>query len=173
MIVVLMGYMASGKSMIGNILANKLHFNFVDLDAYIEERESRTIAEIFKESGEIYFRKKETYYLNELLNSNDKTVLSLGGGTPTFGQNLKLITSNSNVQSYYLKASIHNLVQRLESETTKRPLIAHLDSKDDLLEFVGKHMFERSQFYREASHSIETDNKSKDEIVEQIILTLF
>ena len=173
MIVVLMGYMASGKSTIGSILARKLHFKFIDLDAYIEKRESRTIATIFKESGEIYFRNKETLYLEELLESNDKTVLALGGGTPTFGQNLQLITSNPNVQSYYLNVSIPNLVERLQNENNKRPLVAHLNSKDELIEFVGKHMFERLQFYKKAQHSIKTDNKSKDEIVEQIILTLF
>ena len=173
MIVVLMGYMASGKSTIGRILASKLHFKFVDLDDYIENGEERSIKDIFKESGEIYFRKKETFYLNEILNANEKIVLALGGGTPTYGQNLKLITTNSNVRSFYLKVSINNLVHRLGNETTYRPLIAHLETKNELLEFVGKHMFERLQYYKEAHHSIDSDDLSKDEIVEQIILSLF
>ncbi|OUR92395.1 shikimate kinase [Flavobacteriales bacterium 34_180_T64] len=173
MIIVLMGYMASGKSTIGKELADKLNFNFIDLDDYIENREECTIKEIFKSSGEIYFRKKETVYLEEVLNTTDKIVLSLGGGTPCYGRNMQLISNASKVKSFYLKVSINNVLIRLENETTKRPLIAHIQSKDELLEFIGKHMFERLQFYNEAQFNIDTDNTSLDAIVEEIVFKLF
>jgi shikimate kinase len=67
MIIVLLGYMASGKSTIGEILAVNLGYNFVDLDHYIEEREASSIAKLFANRGEIYFRKKESLYLNEMM----------------------------------------------------------------------------------------------------------
>ena len=63
----LMGYMASGKSAIGKILAQKLNLQFIDLDDFIEENEKLTIAEIFKLKGEIYFRIKEGEYLEKIL----------------------------------------------------------------------------------------------------------
>ena len=84
MIIVLIGYMASGKSTIGRILADKLNYSFIDLDDYIEEKEQTSVSEIFKSKGEIYFRKLETTSLQALLNNKDNLVLSLGGGTPCY-----------------------------------------------------------------------------------------
>ena len=91
MIVVLMGYMGSGKSTIGKELATLLKYNFLDLDDYISEKENATISDIFKDKGEIYFRKKETEYLKEIINSYNDIVLALGGGTPCYGNNLKIL----------------------------------------------------------------------------------
>ena len=83
--------MASGKSTIGKEVSKKLYMNFIDLDAYIVKRESQSISAIFKVKGEIYFRSIERRYLKELLNSDGDFVLSLGGGTPCYGDNLSLI----------------------------------------------------------------------------------
>jgi shikimate kinase len=171
--IILMGYMGSGKSTIGLQLANILGFTFVDLDAYIEAKESSSIPELFKSKGEIYFRKKESSYLKELLNTNESSVIALGGGTPCYGINLQLILETDNAKSVYLKLSIPSLVKRLELEKSKRPLISHLKTQEELTEFIGKHLFERSPYYSQANEIIIADEKSVDDIVEAIILKLF
>jgi shikimate kinase len=173
MVIVLMGYMASGKSTIGNFLAKKLDYEFLDLDNYIENKEKKTITQIFSGKGEIYFRKLETKYLIELLSTKNNTVLALGGGTPCYGNNLEHILKSDNAVSVYLKATIHSIIKRVESERAKRPLIAHLNTKEDLAEFIGKHLFERSQFYNQADYIVSTDDFEIDKIVEQIVLKLY
>ncbi len=173
MILVLIGYMASGKSTFGRILAEKLHYEFIDLDDYIEKNEKSTISDIFKLKGEIHFRKLETQYLKELLESKKDLVLSLGGGTPCYSSNMNLILESNDVKSIYLKASIPTLMARLKNEKGKRPLVAHIDTDDMLAEFIGKHLFERSPFYSMANVTISTDNKSLKAIMEELVLELF
>lgn len=173
MILILIGYMASGKSTLGRILAKKLNYEFLDLDDYIETNENVSISEMFKTKGEIYFRKKETYYLKELLESKTNLVLSLGGGTPCYSNNMEMILNTNNAKSIYLKASIPTLIARLKNEKSKRPLIAHIETDDLLSEFIGKHLFERSQYYSLANATLTTDNKSENDIIEELIVKLF
>ena len=173
MIIVLMGYMASGKSFVGKVLAKKIGFDFIDLDTYIERREGKTINNIFESSGEIYFRKIETKYLKEVLDSKTNTVLSLGGGTPCYGNNLSIIKSDPKVISFYLNTTINTIVSRLENEKSKRPLVARFKSKDELQEFIGKHLFERSHFYNQSNFVIKNDSNFIDDIIEGIIVKLF
>jgi shikimate kinase len=173
MIVVLIGYMASGKSTLGNILADKLNYEFIDLDDYIEKEEKSTVSNMFKLKGEIYFRKMETHYLKELLSGSNNLVLSLGGGTPCYSQNMDVILNTKNVKSVYLKASIPTLMARLINEKSKRPLVAHIETDDLLKEFIGKHLFERSQFYSLAHVTVTTDNKLTKDIIEELVFKLF
>ena len=163
--IVLLGYMASGKTLVAKILAEKLQMQQVDLDAFIEEKEQVSIAKIFKKHGEIYFRKKETLYLKELLLSNTPLVISLGGGTPCYGNNMELILKNT--MSIYLKASVFTLFKRLKKEAAKRPLITAI-GVDKLQEFIAKHLFERAPVYEKASHTVLVNNKSVLEIVTEI-----
>lgn len=173
MIIVLIGYMASGKTTFGKRLAKKLHYNFVDLDDYIEEKENLPVADIFKIKGEVYFRKQEAFYLKELLQTKNDAILSLGGGTPCFGNNMQLVLNAGNTKSIYLKASIPKLVKKLFKKKRKRPLITHIKTKEALTEFIGKHLFERVQFYNQAEIMISTDHKSKKKIVKEILSKLF
>jgi shikimate kinase len=168
--IVLLGYMASGKSTIGREISKKLDMKFIDLDDYISKREKRTISEIFKVEGEIYFRRIESLYLGEILNSKDSFILSLGGGTPCYSNNMELIL-NSDASSIYIKASIKTLVSRLIAEKNKRPLVADLED-DKLIEFVAKHLFERRFFYEQASITINTEDKSAEEITTEIGILL-
>ncbi len=172
MIVALMGYMGSGKSTIGKNLATILNYNFLDLDDYISDEENYSIPDLFKNKGEIYFRKKETYYLNEILSSKDNIVLALGGGTPCYGNNLDLLLKASSVRLFYLKLSLPHLVERLFQEKDNRPLISHLKTKEDLTEFIGKHLFERTQYYNQAANIVVSDYKSEKDIVEEILMAL-
>ncbi len=172
MIVVLMGYMGSGKSTIGKNLATVLNYNFLDLDEYISSKENATISELFKTKGEIYFRKKEAFYLNDILSSKNNIVLALGGGTPCYGNNLNVLLNESKVCLFYLKLSLPILTERLFKEKENRPLISHLKKEEELLEFIGKHLFERTQYYNQATNIIVADNKSKKDIVEEILMSL-
>lgn len=173
MIVVLIGYMASGKSTLGRVLAEKLKYEFIDLDDYIEKNEKTTISDVFKLKGEIHFRKLETHYLRELLVSNKDLVLSLGGGTPCYSNNMDLVLNTKDVKSIYLKTSIPTLIARLKNEKSKRPLVAHIETDELLAEFIGKHLFERSQFYSLANVTMATDNKSEKDIIEAMVFELF
>ncbi|WP_353779544.1 shikimate kinase [Winogradskyella sp. 3972H.M.0a.05] len=174
MTVILIGYMGSGKTSIGKKLAKVLDYEFMDLDNYIVSKEDQSISELFSSKGEIYFRKKESQYLRALIDdSKKKRVLALGGGTPCYANNMGFINDSEHVKSVFLKTSIPELVKRLEPETAQRPLIAHLESKDALTEFIGKHIFERNPYYEQSDVTVTTDNKTVDEIVESIILTLY
>jgi len=169
--IVLLGYMASGKSTIGREISKKLDMKFIDLDDYITKREKTSISEIFKVKGEIYFRRIESLYLREILNSKDRFILSLGGGTPCYSNNMELIL-NSEASSIYIKAGIKTLVSRLTAEKNKRPLVAELED-DKLVEFVAKHLFERRFFYEQASMTVNTEDKSTEEITTEIRILLY
>ena len=164
--VVLVGYMASGKSVIGQSLANNLDLDFVDLDEFIENQMGLTIPEIFSKKGEIFFRKKEYECLQELLNSNTSMVLATGGGTPCYGNNMQAILDTSDL-SVYLQLSIPSLVERIKQGKQARPLVQKI-ADDDLPEFIGKHLFERRSFYAMAKETVFCDGKSVEEIATEI-----
>jgi shikimate kinase len=169
--IVLLGYMGSGKSTIGRQLAHDLNLTFIDLDRYIENREQEKIPTIFNQRGELYFRKKEHEYLNDILLEKQDFVLATGGGTPCYSDNMAVITSNT-AASFYLKLSVKGLVDRLIKEKADRPLIKNIPDTD-LSEFIGKHLFERSYYYNQAEHRINIDNKVPIEIVQEIKKYLF
>lgn len=164
---ILTGYMGSGKSVIGKALAKKLHLPFIDLDSYVEKHEQATIPEIFKLKGEIYFRKSEATYLRQLVGSQKKAVISLGGGTPCYAGNMQFLTENC-PNLFYLKASVQTLVIRLKVEKSGRPLLANLN--DGALEqYIRKHLFERNFFYLQAPKNVMVDGKTVDEVVAEIL----
>lgn len=170
MLIVLTGYMGSGKTAVGKRLAEKMEVGFTDLDDVIAQQEGRSISDIFRIKKEIYFRKKERFYLEKILTTKDKTVLALGGGTPCYGGNMELILSRT-PHVFYLKAGVATLLQRLEKEQHSRPLLKDI-KKEDLSGFIRKHLFERSYFYLKAPHIIAVDGLLPGEIAEEIIKRL-
>ena len=166
--IVLVGYMGTGKSAIGNELSKLLNIDFIDLDGYIATQEASEIAAIFEEKGEFYFRKKEKEALEQLLNNNHNFILATGGGTPCYYNNMKLISKKST--SFFINTPLNILVERLSKDKSKRPLISHLNN-DDLTEFIAKHLFERNQFYQEANYTI-VNNKTINDVVKKIIALL-
>ena len=164
--VVLLGYMASGKSSVGKALATKLGYHFIDLDEEISNRVGMDVPTIFSEKGEIFFRRKETEVLEDILKGDNDIVLSLGGGTPCYGQNMQIIKKRTS-NSFYLNLSIAGLTQRIVKEKEQRPLVANIPD-DELPEFIGKHIFERVQFYAMANHTVLVEHKT----IEQIVLEL-
>lgn len=157
--------MASGKSSVGAELASSLGLGFFDLDQTIENEEEMLVSEIFSRKGEIYFRKKEGEILDKIL-EKDSFVLSTGGGTPCYGKNMETILIES-THSFYLQLSIPSLVERLRNEAQTRPLVSNLKG-DELPEFIGKHLFERSFFYSQAKETVDCNGKQMNEIVEEI-----
>jgi shikimate kinase len=158
--------MASGKSSIGKTLSKKLSLRFIDLDDYIIEKENSSIADLFKEKGEIYFRRIESEYLIEILSKDDDLMLSLGGGTPCYGNNMEQINKEDTV-SVYLQGSIPTISKRLIKDKSKRPLISFLRD-DKITEFVAKHIFERRPFYEQAKMTIKIDDKTKKELTTEL-----
>jgi len=169
--IILVGYMGSGKSTIGKHLSNFVRIPFYDLDEIIEKDEKKSIKSIFKENGEIYFRKIESKTFNNFIKENDNFILALGGGTPCYANN-HLALQNEDVNSFYLKASVDTLAERLNSEKENRPLISNF-SETELNDYIRKHLFDRSHFYLESKHVISIDNRSIDEITNEILAVLF
>lgn len=169
MCIVLIGYMGSGKSTIAKKLALKLNYIYLDLDEYISENENDTINNIFKNKGEVYFRKLESNTLKEILTTQNKYVLAVGGGTPCYGNNMDLISQHAT--SFYLKASIQTLYERLVREKSQRPLLKSLNN-NSLKEFIAKHLFERATFYEKATYAIKIDTKGIEDIVKEISLNM-
>ena len=97
--VILLGYMGCGKTKIGIKLSQKLNLNFVDLDHEIELFYSKTIAELFEDLGEVRFREIEREILIKILDNKDRFVLSLGGGTPCYFDNMEIIQKKTNFHS--------------------------------------------------------------------------
>ena len=158
--------MGSGKTLVSKELSILNNFKFFDLDTEISKQNNRSITEIFKEKGEIFFRKTEKEVLEKILSSEKNIILSLGGGTPCYYNNIDSI--NEKTISVFLKTNVKTLAQRLSSEKDKRPLIQNI-SNEDLPEFIAKHLFERNPFYNQAKITINTDNLSAREIAEEIL----
>ena len=165
MIISLIGYMGSGKSHISKLLSQKLQFKLIDLDKEISLKNKLPIHEIFKKKGEIYFRKAERALLEEVLAASENRILSLGGGTPAYYNNMELI--NNHTKSVFLRTSVKTLTERLLKQKQKRPLIAS-QTDEDLPEFIAKHLFERNFYYSQAKFTIDTDGKEPEQIADEI-----
>lgn len=160
----LIGFMGSGKTYWGKIWADELKYEFADLDDVIEKKECRSVDTIFNESGEDYFREKESEAL-QAVSSLDNIIIACGGGTPCFNDNLQWMQANG--ATVYLQASPEQLAQRLISEKSKRPLIKNIDD-NDLFLFIEKKLHERESFYLQ-SEFIVSINKANAAIIKEII----
>ena len=168
--IIILGYMGSGKTIIASKVADVLKKKHLDLDELIEKKEGKAINSIFETQGEVYFRKIEHIVFKDLFESKDDFVLSLGGGTPCYANN-HLYLKDEEVISIYLKTSVEELFKRLLKNKTGRPLINDME-ENELKEFIAKHLFDRSYYYHHAQHIVSTDNKSEEEVAEEIIKLL-
>ncbi len=155
----LIGFMGSGKSTIGQLLAKELDFNFIDMDSYIEDKYKAKIKDIFKEKGETYFRQLEKKELQNIINV-DNYVISTGGGLGADIENLKLMKSSG--ITIWLDASLKEILKRCEKDT-QRPLL------QQPLEKIEKLYKKRKEIYSLADIHIKVDGKKPEEIVEEII----
>ncbi len=158
--ITLCGLMGSGKSAVGKNLADKLDYDFIDVDKIIEIHAKKTIKKIFEEDGEAYFRElEEKITINKLVNK--KTIISLGGGAIMNKNIRKSIKKNS--YNIYLKVDINILAKRLQNSKT-RPLIYKKNIKNELITLIDK----REKFYQNADLVIENE-KNLIETIDNII----
>ena len=159
--IVLVGLMGAGKSTIGKALAEKTGFNFIDIDEEIVVREKMSINEIFKTKSETYFREVETQVLQEF-SAKENLVISTGGGAFENEINRELLLTSCNV--VYLQADVNTLFERIKNDNS-RPLLKCENPRDKLEELLLK----REENYLKAHHKINTDGKSVDKVVEEIV----
>lgn len=148
--VFLVGYMGSGKTTLGKKLAYNLKHEFIDLDAYIEEQEGRSISQIFEEDGEEYFRKLERVYLHRIIDMED-VVISSGGGTPCYFDNMEQM--NEYGTTIYINMHPKALINRLQNANEFRPLLAG-KSETEMLDFIFQSLRDREKFYTKADHIV-------------------
>jgi shikimate kinase len=162
--VFLVGFMASGKSTVGQELARRLGWDFVDLDARIESRERQTVPQIFRERGEAGFRLAETSALTELLAESleHHVVVALGGGAFVQQTNRELL---QRWPSVFLEAPVPELWQRSLSDGIERPLRGDPDQ-------FAKLYADRLPFYRQATVTIVTSGKDPVSLCAEIERTL-
>ena len=172
-LVFLTGFMGSGKSTVGPILANTLGFNFLDIDKVIEEQARKPIPEIFRSDGELAFRALERLVLSDLANQSD-CVVALGGGTIANEENLALAKKAGIL--IYLKISPQQAMLRVQHHRTDRPML-----KDDagnpltaekLEQRIAELLERRELFYSRADIVIGTDNLRVGVTVDEIVKKL-
>lgn len=151
--IILIGYMGAGKTTIGKALAQELGVPFYDLDWYIETRMRRTIKQIFDEKGEEGFRRIEHNMLHEVAEF-ENVVVSCGGGTPCFYDNIDYM--NSQAQVVYLKVSPEVLYEHLQMGRRVRPLLLG-KSPDEVRTFIVEQLAQREAFYSKANYTLNVD----------------
>lgn len=157
----LIGFMGSGKSTAGRKLASQLNWSFIDLDEKIQKMEGMKISDIFSMKGEPYFRKLETQALHELkLESN--AVISTGGGTPCFGDNMDFMLSSG--LTVYIRMTPISLKKRLEGSAEGRPLLKEIDRKD-LQKYITAKLAEREKWYSRAEIIIDVVNNDLPDLL--------
>ncbi len=158
--IILIGYMGAGKTTVGKALAKDLGLEFYDLDWYIENRRRKKVPQIFAEMGEEGFRKIEHNMLHEVAEFED-VVISCGGGTPCFYDNMDYI--NQQAQVVYLKCTPEVLQGHLLMGKTERPLLKG-KSPDELIAFIKEQLNAREPYYNKARYQLDVslmDNYDK------------
>lgn len=156
--------MGVGKTSIGKKVAKKMNLRFYDTDKLLEQREKKTVLEIFDQKGEAYFRKKEQETLKEL-QSKENCVISVGGGLPCFFDNILRMKNDGKV--IYLQSAPETLLKRLAASKQKRPLLAGKDEAE-MLDYITEKLQEREKFYLQAHYCLDTDRSSTERIVTQV-----
>ena len=165
---VLTGFMGSGKTTVGRLLAQRLGWSFIDLDHEIERRHGRSVPQIFAESGEAHFRRLEASVLASLLGQR-QVILALGGGAPEELGNRLLLEQTPRTAVVYLSAPFGTLVERcdLQVGATFRPLLADREA-------AAKRFESRKRVYeRVAKHNINTLDLDAGQTVEALLRALF
>ena len=149
--IILIGYMGSGKTTVGKALSKETGMMFYDLDWYIESRMHKTVAQIFAERGEEGFRKIEYNMLHEVAEFED-VIISCGGGTPCFFDNIDYLNGQGDV--CYLKATPEVLYKHLLMGKVERPLIKG-KSPEELIKFITEQVGKREDFYTKARYTLD------------------
>jgi len=158
----LIGFMGTGKTSVGRLVADQLGFEFLDTDELIQVRTGRTIADIFAKEGEPAFRQLERQVVQEL-STREKTVIATGGGLPTNAENLAALKSFALV--ICLWASAEKIWERVRNQS-HRPLLHDAEPQKKIRELLAA----REPFYKQADVLINTDLRSVREAAQQVAL---
>ena len=159
--IALIGFMGTGKTSVGRLVAEQLHFHYVDTDEMIQAATGKTIAEIFSISGEPAFRSLEEKTVQELA-AKSQTVISCGGGLPIAPQNLAGLKTHALVVCLW--ASPAKIWERVKNQT-HRPLLHDPDPQQKIRELLAV----REPFYKQADILLNTDSRSLREVAQQVI----
>jgi len=169
----LTGFMGSGKSTIGPLLAARLGYSFLDLDALIEARVGKPVSSLFAEDGEVAFRALEAALLRETTRQ-EHVVVALGGGALTFEENLSLARASGGV--VYLRVSPMQLARRLATGSEGRPLLKGADGQRlsgvSLQAKIEAMLVRREAFYRRAHVTVEATWLGVETTVEAVVQAL-
>ena len=160
----LVGFMGTGKTTVGKILAKKLNREFVEMDEEIEKREGKKIVDIFRLFGEPYFRKVEKEILKEIASCSN-LVVSCGGGVIVDEENLKILKETGIVICLKAKPSI---IYERTKKTKERPLLNVPDPLKKIKELLAR----RAPFYAKADYFVNTSTLTPEEVSEEIIKIL-
>jgi len=166
--IILVGYMGSGKSTIGRMLAEQLGRDFIDSDSAIEGQTGKAIGEIFAEKGEDHFREFERAFCERLVNLKP-SVIATGGGLPCFHNNIDLLKKHGVV--VYVNASLQTLARRLKDERAMRPLVAELDD-NAIFPFVEEQLTWRKEYYKQAHIFLPNELHKPDKVVGNLLKEL-
>jgi len=159
--IALIGFMGTGKSSVGQLVAQQLHFTFLDTDHVIEARTNKSISEIFAQDGEPAFRELERKIVAELA-LRKKTVISTGGGLPVNPDNLASLKSHSLIVCLW--ASAEKIWDRVHNQS-HRPLL----NEPDPLAKIKKLLEQREPFYRQADVLLNTEMRALKDVAQQVI----
>ena len=165
MTIFLIGFMGSGKSYWGKLWAANEGFSFVDLDLLIEQRTGKSVAAIFEEKGEDYFREQERQILTEWVEEKN-TIIACGGGTPCFYDNMDRM--NDRGTTIYLKTTPALILERVKDEINQRPLLKNLNEAE-ILFFIEKKLKEREPVYRQAKITVQVDQLHENYLKESVL----
>ena len=163
MMITLTGFMGSGKTTVGKVLADFLGCPFMDLDDLVVKKAGKSIPDIFAQDGEPAFRQLEAQVLRKTVEkyAESTAVLALGGGAVLAPSSAALL--HEKTVCIYLRASLETLLARLEGETAGRPLA---DAS------LADRLASREPIYEETAHVvIDTDGLSPDEVADEIIIS--
>jgi shikimate kinase len=163
MLIFLTGFMGAGKTTAGKKLAALMKYSFIDLDTRIEAETGRTVPELFQ-AGEFRFREIETMVLQASAELKD-AVISCGGGTPCFNENLMWMKSHG--ITVYISMNPGALFHRLAESKQKRPLLAG-KSDVELMEYIVETLKEREYFYRQCHYIVQGENLDVPQLLSTI-----
>ncbi len=167
--VYLIGFMASGKTTIGQELAKTLSYEFIDLDAYIGNKYNKTIKQIFEINGEDHFRIIENEALREVASIEGDIIIAAGGGTSCFYNSIDFM--NKTGLTIYLKVEVAELLARLIESKIDRPLLWG-KSKQELNDYIIRVLEEREKYYDKAKIVIQTSKSNTNQIAQTIVAAI-
>jgi len=162
MIISLIGFMGTGKSSVGELLAEKLNFHFYETDKEIEKKASMSISEIFDKYGEKYFRQLEKDVLERAVLSKENIVLSTGGGIVLSAYNRRILKEKTT--PILLTATVEEIFKRVKDDS-HRPLLTVKQPLEEIKLLLEK----RNKYYKEFNFKIATDDLDLEEIIDIIM----